>query len=72
MWALPASRPGTSTSERDGASGGTHNPALTPSGGPARVRALAEELDRKRGLFEDDAAFIAEVRPIGWVCDCGE
>jgi len=63
-WALPASRPGTSVpSERDGASaGGAHLSPLSPASGPARVRALADELERKRGLFEDDAAFIAEAR----------
>lgn len=61
MWALPGSRP--STSDRDGASGAASaHPPLTPGGGPARVRALADEMERKRGLFEDDAAFIAEVR----------
>ena len=61
VWALPGSRP--STSDRDGASGAASaHPPLTPGGGPARVRALADEMERKRGLFEDDAAFIAEVR----------
>ena len=61
VWALPGSRP--STSDRDGASGAASaHPPLTPGGGLARVRALADEMERKRGLFEDDAAFIAEVR----------
>ena len=64
VWALPGSRP--STSDRDGASGAASaHPPLTPGGGPVRVRALADELERKRGLFEDDAAFIAEVGVAG-------
>ena len=59
-WALPASRPGTA----EGGSGAP-GPAANGGGNPAvatYVRPLAEELERKRALFMDDASFITEVR----------
>lgn len=60
-WALPASRPGT-------ADGGGLGPATNGAAGgnsaavAQYVRPLAEELERKRALFMDDASFITEVR----------
>lgn len=52
-WALPAARPET------GEAAPSANGAVAVQ---TYVRPLAEELERKRALFMDDASFITEVR----------
>jgi myosin-5 len=58
-WALPASRPDTG---EPAAAGATNSAAAGAVAVQTYVRPLAEELERKRALFMDDASFITEVR----------
>jgi hypothetical protein len=57
--ATPTSRTAAAAAAAGRAGGG--GPAFGRAGGAGAVAALAAELDKKSGLFDDDAAFIREV-----------